>query len=120
MPTATILLVDDEVLIADMVADVLADAGFDVFVAHDSAMALAALAASGIAALVTDINLGCLVDGWAIARRARMVHPELPVIYTTGGAAHDWLVEGVPGSILVAKPFLPARIVAALGAMLAR
>lgn len=111
MPPATIvLLVDDEFLIADMVCDALTDRGFAVVIAHDAAEAVALLAATPIDALVTDINMGGGDDGWAVARCARDTVPEIPVVYTTGGAAHEFAVHGVVDSVLVTKPF-PTTVV---------
>ena len=46
------------------------------------------------------------------------VCPELQVVYTTGGAAHEWVRHGVDGSILVVKPFHVDRVVAALNQLL--
>lgn len=38
----------------------------------------------------------------------------MPVIYITGGPRDDWAVEGVPNSVLLAKPFAPAQLVTAV------
>ncbi|MGI4877058.1 MAG: response regulator [Janthinobacterium lividum] len=113
--TTTILVVDDEALIAGMVCDALTDSGFEVVIANDGGEALSVIAANpGIHALVTDINMGAGADGWHVARCAREALPLLPVVYTTGAAAHEWVKHGVHGSILVVKPFHTDRIVAAL------
>ncbi len=115
MPTTTILIVDDECLIAEMVCDALSDSGFEVVVAHDAAEAIDRIAEKPeIAALVTDINMGAGADGWHVARCARDASPTLPVVYTTGGAAHEWTAKGVDGSVLLVKPFDVDRVVAAV------
>ena len=72
------------------------------------------LANGGSPALVTDIRLVGSMDGWALARQARMIDPALPVIYTTAAAAGEWPVQGVPNSLLLQKPFGTAPLVAAL------
>lgn len=111
----TILVVDDEALITFMMCDALTDSGYEVVIANDGGEALSVLEQNaGIHALVTDINMGAGADGWHVARCAREAVPLLPVIYTTGGAAHEWIRHGVHGSILVVKPFSVDRIVAAL------
>ena len=46
-----------------------------------------------------------------VAKRAREITDELPVIYITGGAAHDWASNGVPKSVFLAKPFAPSQVV---------
>ena len=42
----------------------------------------------------------------------------LPVVYTTGGAADEWSMHGVPGSVLLEKPFAPAQLVTAISRLL--
>jgi CheY-like chemotaxis protein len=117
--TTTILVVDDEAVIAGMVCDALTDIGFEVVVANDGGEALSVIALNPhIHALVTDINMGAGADGWHVARCAREACPLLPVVYTTGGAAHEWVRHGVHGSILVVKPVRVDRIVAALNQLL--
>jgi len=54
------------------------------------------------------------LTGWDVAKRARELNGMLPVIYMTGAAAGDWPSNGVPNSVLVAKPFAPAQIVTAV------
>ena len=68
--------------------------------------------------LITDIRLGSGLQGWAVATRARELHPEIQVIYITGDSMDDWRAKGVPQSVLLAKPFLPAQIVAAAMSLL--
>ena len=66
-------------------------------------------------ALITDINLGKnVLNGWEVARAGRELHAQLPVIYITGDSAHDWRSQGVPESILIAKPFAAAKVVTAV------
>lgn len=69
-------------------------------------------------ALVTDINLRGRLSGWDAARRVREIVPDLPVIYMTGAAGDQWPSQGVPGSILLAKPFAPAQLVTAVSQLL--
>jgi hypothetical protein len=47
-----------------------------------------------------------------------MYDPGFPIIYITGGAADEWPSHGVPKSILLAKPFAPAQLVAAVSQLL--
>jgi DNA-binding NtrC family response regulator len=72
---------------------------------------------AAFSALVTDINLTGKLLGWEVAKRARELHPEIPVVYMTG-AGHDWAVNGVPNSVLVSKPFAAAQIVTAVSQLL--
>jgi DNA-binding response OmpR family regulator len=70
-------------------------------------------------ALVTDVNLGSRdLSGWEIARHAREINHDLPVIYMTGDSANDWAVKGVPNSVLLIKPFAAAQVVTAVSHLL--
>ncbi|MGE5500489.1 MAG: response regulator, partial [Ignavibacteriales bacterium] len=69
-------------------------------------------------ALVTDVNLGRGESGWDVARHGRELVAGLPVVYVSGDSGHDWQARGVPGSILVQKPFAPAQIVTAVATVL--
>jgi CheY-like chemotaxis protein len=69
-------------------------------------------------ALVTDINLRGRMDGWEVAKRAREIDPEFPIVYMTGTSADEYGSQGVPNSILLNKPFAPAQLVTAVSQLL--
>jgi len=73
---------------------------------------------TNIRALITDINLIGEKTGWDVARRAREIFPDIPVVYVTSVSAEDWTSQGVPNSILVQKPFAPAQITTAISQLL--
>ena len=112
-----VFVVEDEFLIREAVGAALEEAGFTVLFAHSGDEAIAILEkgnAPPIRALVTDIDLHTEATGWEVARRARELHPAIPVVYTTGRRADEWSANGVPNSVLIAKPFAPAQIVTAV------
>lgn len=112
-----ILVVEDEALIREMVQSALEDAGFGVLTAStgDAGIELLGGDQGGpIRAVVTDVNLGSGASGWDVARRARELRPEMPMLYVTGGNADEWAANGVPHSLLINKPFAPAQIVTAV------
>lgn len=115
-PAPRILLVEDEPLILDLIASTLEDGGFEVLQANNAKDAIAGLEASAgeLAGLVTDVNLGPRDKGWDVARRARELRPNLPVVYMTGDSAHDSTSQGVPESVILSKPFAPAQVLVAL------
>jgi DNA-binding NtrC family response regulator len=116
-----VLVVEDDPLVHDVINEVLVEGGFTVAQASTTREALAMLEAPGAAyrALVTDINLeGGVATGWKIAKRAREIRPELPVIYMTGKSAHEWASNGVPNSLMMSKPFAPAQLVTAVAQLL--
>jgi DNA-binding response OmpR family regulator len=116
----SVLFVEDEDLIRELNAGELEEAGYGVVVVENGDGALEALDgnADPFCALVTDINLGKGADGWEVGRRARELDEQMPVIYMSGGGAHDWKTKGVPNSVLLGKPFTPNQLIAAVGTLL--
>jgi DNA-binding response OmpR family regulator len=116
----SVLFVEDEDLIRELNAGELEEAGYGVVVVENGDGALEALDgnADPFCALVTDINLGTGADGWEVGRRARELDEQMPVIYMSGGGAHDWKTKGVPNSVLLGKPFTPTQLIAAVGTLL--
>jgi len=118
-----VLVVEDEQLLREMVEPALADAGYSVLLAHNGSEALKYLEEreseeAALRALVTDVRLGPGPSGWEIAKRARELHPEIPVVYVTGAAAAEWSSKGVPNSLIIQKPFAPAQVVTAVSQLL--
>ncbi|UPJ74379.1 response regulator [Bradyrhizobium sp. 187] len=115
-----VLVVEDEQLIRDMVADALSDGGFEaeVAVSGEDAVNLLQGEQTKYRAIITDINLFGTLDGWQVGHRARELNPDIPVIYMTGAAADQWSAHGAPNSILLNKPFAPAQIVTAVSQLL--
>lgn len=68
--------------------------------------------------LITDINLGDGPDGWQVARKARELVGGLPVVYVSAASEHEWTSHGVPNSVMVTKPFVPAQVVVAISSLL--
>jgi CheY-like chemotaxis protein len=116
---ATVLLVEDETFVLMHVATMLEDYGYEVLTATHGGEALTALAvhAARMGALVTDIRLPGGSGGWQIARRARELRPDLPVVYISGDGARDWPVQGVPHSVMLAKPFSASELIEALASL---
>ena len=112
----TVLYVEDEPLIQELAVAALEEAGFDVAIAASGAQALAALDERGadFKALVTDVDLGDGPNGWDVAKAAREKFPAMPVVYVSGGSSNDWPSMGVPGSVILPKPFAMGQLVVAL------
>lgn len=104
----SVLVVEDEVLIGEMVCSALADDGFDVHVSHDARDALRYLkSGKRVDVLFTDIDLPGDMDGGSLAREARELRPGLPVVYASGKANGVRHTATVPGSIFLQKPYDP-------------
>jgi DNA-binding response OmpR family regulator len=115
-----ILLVEDDPGIQDLLFDTLEEAGFEVVQASNAAQAINILNEKGdIRAIVTDIDFGdSKLTGWDVARQARELLKDLPVVYMTGASADDWGSKGVPNSVLINKPFAPVQVVTAVSQLL--
>jgi DNA-binding response OmpR family regulator len=115
-----LLVVEDEPLIALAMQDALEDAGYRVLLAEDGHTGVALLSESvqEASGLITDIRLGVGPDGWVLAREARATRPDLPVLYVTGDSAHEWRTQGVSGSTILQKPFVPTRMLSELRSLL--
>jgi len=115
-----ILVVEDDQLVQTMVEVALSDGGFEPAIAASGEEAVTLLKGglTKYRALVTDINLRGRMDGWEVAKRAREIDPEFPIVYMTGTSADEYGSQGVPNSILLNKPFAPAQLVTAVSQLL--
>jgi CheY-like chemotaxis protein len=109
-----LLLVEDGPLNLVSTQTALEQKGYRVVAARHSARALDALA-EPVCALITDIRLPGPIDGWDIAREARARWPDIPVVYVTGESEEDWAEKGVPGSLILQKPYTANTLLAAVG-----
>jgi DNA-binding response OmpR family regulator len=115
-----ILIAEDDPSAGDEMKRALEEAGFRVLLAQSGEKATAAFDenAGEIGGLIADVKLGGNLSGWDVARHAREVNQDLPVVYITGFFVEDWASRGVPKSILVQKPFAPAQIITAISSLL--
>jgi DNA-binding response OmpR family regulator len=115
-----VLIVEDDLAIQAIVEEALIEAGFETAIAPSAEEAVTLLKGkiANYRALVTDINLKGMMDGWKVAKAAREINPEFPIVYMTGVAAGDWPSHGVPNSILLQKPFASAQLVTAVSQLL--
>jgi DNA-binding NtrC family response regulator len=119
-PSVLVLIAENEAEIRNVLQASFEDGGFAVVLASSGEEAMAAMDSKRerVRALVTDINFGSKATGWDVARHAREINPELPVVYVTGAAGHDWASLGVPNSVLIAKPFATAQVLTAVSQLL--
>ena len=103
---ATVLVVEDEVLVQMLVLEVLSDLGLEALEANDATSALEILRSDApVDLLVTDVGLPGM-NGRDLADAARQVRPGLKVLFVTGYAdraqAGEFVGEGMD---MVVKPF---------------
>lgn len=107
MTSETVLLVEDEPLIRELVCEVLTELGFKVLQAPDGLAGLEMLQDErAIDLLITDIGLPGM-DGRELAEYAAASRPGLKVLLITGYAKNATLATGFmgPGMELMTKPF---------------
>lgn len=106
----TILAVEDEALLLDVLTAELEDRNYRVLQALTGEVAISILhdRIEEIDLLVTDIRLPGAADGWAVAEEARRLRSNLPVIYVTGYYAQA--SREVAGSVMIPKPYRAASI----------
>ena len=116
-----VFVVEDEESIQLILDDALTEGGYTVEFANNAEDAISILDRAGrdFRALITDVTLAPgKLTGWNVARPAREIDEHIPVIYMTGGSAHEWSVNGVPKSVLLNKPFTPAQVVTAVSQLI--
>lgn len=121
MEIMIILVVEHDSAIGLLVEDTLAEAAFKVELVTSARMAVNLLDKpdANYRALITDVNLGRNTpSGWEVARHAPALFPAIPIIYMTSDSAGEWKAQGVPNSVLLAKPFVPAQLITALSHLL--
>jgi signal transduction histidine kinase len=118
-----ILVVEDEAAVREHSFDLLRELGYRVLSAGNGQAALRMLEREpAIRLLFTDVGLPGGMNGRQLADAARVVRPDLRVLYTTGYARNAIVHGGAldPGTQLLPKPFsyaaLAAKVRAALDA----
>jgi signal transduction histidine kinase len=105
----TVVVIEDEVPIREMVAGVLSDLGYTVLQAQDGPEALLLLERVGrVDLLVTDVGLPGGLNGRQVADAARVRRPSLRVLFITGFSYSSDLGKGdalEPGMEIMRKPF---------------
>jgi DNA-binding response OmpR family regulator len=120
MKEPTILIVDDEPSIREVVSIYLRRAGYQVVVAHDGQAALEALDRQPPDLVVLDLMLP-KVDGLEIARRLRAEN-DTPIIMLTARREETDRITGLEmgADDYVVKPFSPQELVSRVKAVLRR
>ncbi|MBB3041400.1 two-component system OmpR family response regulator [Nocardioides soli] len=116
-----VLVVDDEVNIAELVSMALRYEGWEVRTAHTGSQAVAAARELRPDAVVLDVMLPDF-DGLEVLRRMRAAQPDLPVVFLTARDAVEDRIAGLTagGDDYVTKPFSLEELVARLRALMRR
>lgn len=82
---ATILVVDDDGMLRDLIVDALDDLGYTVLKAHDGPSALDLLLGStAIDVVFSDVSMPNGMSGVELAKRARELRPDIRLILASG------------------------------------
>jgi two-component system alkaline phosphatase synthesis response regulator PhoP len=119
-PMGTVLVVEDDRDIRDVVRRYLERAGHGVLTTGSGAQALRLLGGAAVDLVVLDLGLPDL-DGLEILREARSGR-RTPVVVLTARSAVDDRIRGLAAGAddYVTKPFSPTELVLRVGAVLAR
>ena len=114
--TPTILVVDDEIRLADVLSAALTDLGYRAIATESARSALIHLEQERFDLVLTDLRLPDM-DGRALLREVRQRWPEIPVVMITAFAAVRDAVELVKEGAFdyIAKPFEIADVAATIG-----
>jgi len=117
----TVLIVDDEPTVRMLVADALGEGGYTCIEAADGAAGLKVLQSPArIDLLITDVGLPGNLNGRQVADAARVLRPDLKVLFITGYAENAVFNHGhvEPGMELLTKPFAVDALLARVERML--
>ena len=109
-----ILIVEDDVLVRMIANDILTDAGFRAFEAHDAQEAMTLLEArADVQVVFTDWNMPGEIDGVGLARLVRKRWPHVGVIVTSG-KMHPAPGDLPAGVRFLSKPYRPSALIDAI------
>ena len=116
-----VLILDDDVLLRELMADTLRDEGLEVLTAGDTDTAMAVLNEPGARVLVADKRIvtgRTSENGHVMAEVATRLYPTLSVVYISGDTAILAERGLTPRERALPKPFLRDELVGAVRAVL--
>jgi len=118
---ASVLVVDDDTTVAEVVVGYLQRAGHAVVAVADGPAALGAVRDAPPDLIVLDLMLP-RIDGLEVCRRVRADHPDLPVIMLTALGEEEDRIAGleVGADDYVTKPFSPRELALRVDSVLRR
>jgi len=111
-----VLIVEDDMLLAELAAGMFAELGYEGVIAHSAKEALEQLAGGDRPKLIfSDVVMPGGISGIELARKVRNRFPELPILLTTGYSEE---VGGSHGFPVLQKPYEMGALASALGNLL--
>jgi len=114
-PTDSILLVDDDLYLADSMGQWLSEQGYLVEIAHTLAAAKSKLKQASFGLMLTDLRLG-EDDGFELIQHARRLQPQCSVLVITGYATPETAVDAVRAGAfdVLTKPLIDEELLLAI------
>ncbi|GAB4561359.1 MAG: hypothetical protein Tsb0017_18920 [Geothermobacteraceae bacterium] len=117
----TVLLVEDDDMVRNLLANMLREFGYKVLEAGNGSEALELFTAAGerIDLVVTDLVMP-ETGGADLADRIRASHPDIPFVFTTGYAPDTMQqrLAALPNTRLLSKPLAPTTLLGAVRTLL--
>lgn len=115
-PVRRVMVVDDDDLFRDMLADTLSAHGYTPYAVQNGAQALVELEQGPVDVVISDIRMPGM-DGIALLKEIKEKHPDLPVILITaflGESESDQGASTAEADGFLSKPFETEQIIALL------
>lgn len=116
---ATILLVEDDTAVRDVLIRILSEKGFGVLAAGNAYEAVRILGDRPVDVLFADIILGGGMDGVQLAKQARLMRPGIRVLFQTGYAQRATEREAFRLGRVLFKPLRQPEVIQAIEMLLA-
>jgi len=102
----SILVVDDELLIRDLLYDFFKDQGWDISIAENGEKALEVLRVKNVDLVLSDVKMPEM-DGLDLSRKLRESYPKIPVVLMTGYPSVDSVIDALRNKVVdyIVKPF---------------
>ncbi|MFN3943938.1 MAG: response regulator [Allosphingosinicella sp.] len=114
--SARILLVDDDHDVRTVAASMVEELGFRVEAADSGEQALAMLGRQSFELMITDVAMPGM-NGVELARRARAIAPDMPVLFASGYADVETFGAELSAETLLKKPYRISELGARIGRM---
>lgn len=115
----TILLVEDDSAVRDVLIRILSEKGFGVLTAGDAHEAVRILGDRHVDVLFADLVLPGRMDGVQLAKQARLMRPGIRVLFQTGYAQRATEREAFRLGRVLFKPLRQPEVIQAIETLLA-